>query len=67
MQMKFVDRLILLVIAAGIWTFILQPSNIAAHDDNDHSCSGSGTGYGQPEGDEVYVYQLNLEIECAHY
>jgi hypothetical protein len=67
MQMKNVDRLIMLVLAAGIWTYILQPSNIEAHDDNGHSCSGSGTGYGEQNGSEVYVFQLDLDISCDHY
>ncbi len=65
--MKNVDRLILSVLAVGIWAFILQPSNTAAHDDDYHSCSGNGTGYGEPDGREVYVYQLNLNISCEHY
>jgi len=65
--MKTIDRLILLVLAAGIWAFVLQPNRLAAHDDNYHSCSGSGTGYGDLDGSGVYVYQLDLDIECSHY
>ena len=65
--MRFFDRLILLVLAAGVWALVLQPSDSVAHDDNYHSCSGSGTGYGEFDGNEVYVYSLDLDISCDHY
>ena len=65
--MKFFDRLILVVLAAGVWALVLQPSDTVAHYNNYHSCSGSGTGYGEFDGGEVYVYSLDLNIECEHY
>lgn len=65
--MRFLDRLILSVIAVGIWALVLQPSALEAHDNNYHSCSGSGTGYGEPDGNEIFVYSLNLNIDCDHY
>lgn len=65
--MRTIDRLLIFVLAAGIWALILQPNQLNAHSDDNHSCSGSGTGHGEHSGSEVYVYALDLEIECSHW
>ncbi len=63
--MNWLDRFIVLVLAAGVWALVLQPLNTTAHDNNDHSCSGDGYGYGEMDGREVYVH--TLDITCEHY
>ena len=32
--MRTVDRLVLVVLALGIWALVLKPSNLTAHDSN---------------------------------
>ena len=64
--MKNIDRFILFAIAIGIWALVLKPAVLEAHSNDYHNCSGDGTGYGEPDGNEVYVYSLDLDIQCFH-
>lgn len=64
--MERLDRVIICVLAIGVWALVLKPDMTTAHDDNYHSCSGSGSGYGEANGGEVYVHSLDLSISCNH-
>jgi len=32
------DRIVLTMLALGIWALVLTPQELGAHDDNGHSC-----------------------------
>ncbi len=62
------DRIVLTMLALGIWALVLSPREIGAHDDNGHSCEISGMAYGHALGGIVEVYDVSgLDVECAHY
>ena len=66
-EMRSIDRVILIVLALGIWALVLKPTVLAAHHGGaDHSCDASGDGYGEADGGEVYVHTLNISVECSH-
>jgi hypothetical protein len=67
--MRWLDRIIFIVLAAGLWALVLQPTGTTAHSNDNHDCSGTGTGFGElgGYGREVYVQSLNLDIQCSHY
>ena len=67
--MRTFDRIILVVLALGVWALVLLPQEIGAHHqyDDGHSCDVSGTAYGEVEGGEVYVDGSGLSVDCTHY
>ena len=66
--MKWFDRGLLLVLTLGVWVLVLQPTQLTAHDSDDHDCSFSWSGgYGENDGSEVYVYSGEGSVDCSHY
>lgn len=64
--MKWFDRLVVIGLAMGIWALVLNPLPLTAHPNDIQKCSGSGTGHGERDGGEVFVYSLDLDIQCKH-
>ena len=62
--MRWLDRFILIVLAAGVWALVLLPSGTVAHHQSDDGHDCSGTGWGQIDGDSVWVWRL--DIDCTH-
>lgn len=63
------DRLILIILALGVWALVFKPISITAHSNDDHDCTArGGSGYGELEGGgEVYVHSLNgIRVTCEH-
>ncbi len=67
--MLIFDRIVLVVLALGIWTLVLTPQEIGAHhqEGDGHSCDVSGEAYGEVDGGEVYVDGSDLSVDCTHY
>ena len=67
--MLMFDRIVLIVLAAGVWALVLSPREIGAHHQNDdgHNCDVFGSAYGEVEGNEVYVNGSGLTVDCSHY
>ncbi len=67
--MLIFDRIVLVVLALGIWTLVLTPQEIGAHhqEDDGHSCDVSGEAYGEVDGGAVYVDGSGLSVDCTHY
>ena len=68
------DRIVLTMLALGIWALVLTPQELGAHHqyDDGHSCDVSGHAYGEIEelsvGGSVYVYSVSgLSVDCTHY
>ena len=63
------DRIVLTMLALGIWALVLSPQELGAHHqyDDGHSCDVSGTAYGEVVGSEVYVDGSGLSVDCTHY
>ena len=66
------DRIVLVVLAAGVWALVLAPQELGAHhQDAVHSCDISGDAYGLIEvvavGGEVFINMSGLSVECTHY
>ena len=64
--MAKIDRIMLIVIALGLWALVLKPTILTARDDDDHDCSISG--YGEIEnprqgGDDYMGY---VSLDCSH-
>ena len=66
--MRSIDRVILIILALGIWVLVLKPTALVAHHkDDSHSCTARGDGYGELDGGEVYVHTLRISVDCSHY
>ncbi len=67
--MRALDRIVLVMLALGVWALVLMPQVTGAHHqyDDGHSCDVSGTAYGEVDGDEVYVDGSGLSVDCTHY
>ncbi len=67
--MRTFDRIILVMLALGVWALVLAPQETGAHHqfDDGHSCDVSGIAYGEVDGDDVYVYGSSLSVDCTHY
>ena len=72
--MRTFDRIVLVVLAVGVWALVLAPQETGAHHqyDDGHSCDVSGSAYGQiqdlEEGGMVYVYDVGfISVDCTHY
>ncbi len=63
------DRIVLTMLALGIWALVLTPRELGAHHqyDDGHSCDVSGEAYGEADGGEVYVAGSGLSVDCTHY
>ena len=78
--MRSIDRVILIVLALGIWALVLQPTMLAAHHEDEHSCSVNVSGSGNVDDDSVSVdgdsgtldstsvsIDLDADVSCYHY
>ncbi len=66
MNMRWIDRALLAVLALGVWVLVMKPVPITADDDHRHRCSADGTGWGEIDGSEVFVYTLDIDVRCKH-
>ena len=67
--MRTFDRIILVMLALGVWALVLTPQELGAHHqyDDGHQCSADGTGWGQLDGTDVWIYTLDIAVDCTHY
>lgn len=66
--MRIFDRIILVMLALGVWALVLSPRSIEAHHIFAiHDCSVSGIVGGQvsPDG-AVSIDATGLSVECGH-
>jgi len=65
-EMRSIDRVILIVLALGIWALVLKPTALVAHHSNGfHGCTGSGevdSGYVSVDGDTGYLIDTSVSI-----
>lgn len=62
------DRLILIVLAVGVWALVLKPTSITAHSSNEHECSISGQAFGDASGRDHAIYLWSgVTVECSHF
>ena len=66
--MKNLDRILVLVLAVGVWALVLKPTTITAHDSNSHRChiSGSADGWILLEQFVTIDDWNSVYIECYH-
>ncbi len=65
-MLKF-DRIVLVVLALGVWALVLKPQEIGAHHEGaDHDCSISGSASGYAEGGYAEVDSWSVWISCEH-
>ncbi len=71
--MRTFDRIILVVLALGVWALVLMPQVTGAHHylDDGHSCDISGKAYGYiddlSEGGRVVVKKWSrVSVDCGH-
>jgi hypothetical protein len=56
------ERILLCALVIGVWALVLNPLvSTAHHGGHSHDCDG--TGYGQVDGDDVYVYRLDITCD----
>ena len=61
------DRIVLVMLALGIWALVLAPQETGAHhEDARHRCTADGTGYGELDGTDVWIYSLDIDVTCKH-
>ena len=65
------DRIVLVVLAVGVWALVLAPREIGAHHKDDiisHSCDFDGSAYGAVEGGKADIRDWGkVNVECTHY
>jgi hypothetical protein len=64
------DRIVLTMLALGIWALVLTPQELGAHhqDDDGHSCHISGSAFGVTDGTYPEIYQWgSVIVDCTHY
>ena len=68
-MLKF-DRIVIVVLALGVWALVLKPQEIGAHHSSaGHDCNVSGEAWGEVDGvgGDVYVDGRGLSVDCSHY
>ncbi len=69
-MLKF-DRIVLVVLALGVWALVLQPQGIVAHHKDEvvsHSCDIDGSAYGVVEDGKADIREWGkVIVECTHY
>ena len=65
------DRIVLVVLALGVWALVLTPRGIVAHHKDDiisHACDIAGSAYGDVEGGKADIREWRkVTVECTHY
>ena len=66
-MLKF-DRIVLIVLAVGVWALVLAPREIGAHHSNaSHYCYASGTVDGEVDSDlEFSIDASEFNVRCSH-
>ncbi len=72
--MRALDRIVLVVLALGVWALVLSPQETGArryYDDRRHSCGISGEAYGYiddlSKGGRVVVKKwFRVNVRCTH-
>jgi hypothetical protein len=69
-MLKF-DRIVIVVLALGVWALVLTPREIVAHHKDDyksHSCDIAGSAYGDVEGSKADIRDWSkVTVQCTHY
>ncbi len=72
--MRTFDRIILVMLALGVWALVLVPQETGAHHqyDDGPSCDISGKAYGYiddlSEGGRVVIKKWSqVSVDCTHY
>ena len=72
-MLKF-DRIVLVMLALGVWALVLAPQVLDAHHqyDDGHSCDIAGKAYGYidelSEGARITVKKWSrVSVDCTHY
>jgi len=65
------DRIVLVVLAVGVWALVLAPREIGAHHKDDivsHACDIDGSAYGVVEGSKADIRDWRkVTVYCTHY
>ena len=68
------DRIVIVVLALGVWTLVLAPQGSHSHPNDVHFCSISGIAVGEVLDDEdwrgasVFVENWNaVSVTCDHH
>ena len=67
-MMKF-DRIVLVILAVGVWALVLSPQGTHSHPNDGHLCNVSGYAIGELVSKTgVLVEELrNVIVECSHF
>jgi hypothetical protein len=69
--MLIFDRIVIVVLALGVWALVLTPREIIAHHKDDivaHSCGIDGSAYGVVEDGKADIRDWRkVAVECTHY
>ncbi len=66
-MLKF-DRIVIVVLALGVWALVLTPREIVALDPISHSCDIDGSAYGEVEGSKADIRDWrSVAVTCTHY
>ncbi len=66
-MLKF-DRIVMVVLALGVWALVLTPREIVALDPISHSCDIAGSAYGEVDGNKADIRDWRkVSVECTHY
>ena len=69
-MLKF-DRIVLVVLALGVWALVLKPQAIVAHHKDEvvsHSCDINGSAYGVVEDGKADIREWGqINVLCTHY
>ncbi len=62
------DRIVMVVLALGVWALVLTPREIVALDPINHACDIDGSAYGPVEGGKADIRDWsNVTVQCTHY
>ena len=71
MDMLKFDRIVIVVLALGVWALVMSPRGIDAHHKDDifnHSCGIDGSAYGVVEDGKADIREWGKDIvECTHF
>ncbi len=69
-MLKF-DRIVIVVLALGVWALVLTPRDIVAHNKDDivgHACDIDGSAYGPVEGGKADIRDWSkVNVRCTHF
>ena len=65
--MKNLDRVLVIVLALGVWALVLKPTSITANSEPYHHCSINGVAEGEADGWEVTIEKWRgVTVNCFH-